>query len=428
MVRFAARGKPTSVTVSRRNVLQGAFALGAIAPTHLKAAPPETLALKRGINTWPWFALTREYPAPRTDYAWPPFEPDRPVPSRADLAALRRAGFDFVRIPVDPGPFLAAAGGQRTALVANLLGAATEAIAAGLAVVVNIQANAATHYWTPDRLYGSREAPAFASYRALVGEVAGHLGRLGPSRIALEPVNEPPQGCTSDDWQGLQIALIETARQAAPSLTLVATGGCGSMIDGLLGLDPAPLLAYAPLLFTFHFYEPYLFSHQGAPWMTEPVYKALNAVPWPASAGSLDKTLAAVRARMAQDTSTTPDSKRSAYAETERVLKVYFDAQPDRPYIDGYLGKVQSWCTGHGIAPLRVLLGEFGALGTGGQTIAAPRADRIRYIRDVRLSAESFGFPWAMWDLFSGMGVMDDVTHALDPAILDALGLTMPRD
>ena len=165
------------------------------------------------------------------------------------------------------------------------------------------------------------------------------------------------------------------------------------MIDGLLGLDPAPLLAYAPLLFTFHFYEPYLFSHQGAPWMTEPVYKALNAVPWPASAGSLDKTLAAVRARMAQDTSTTPDSKRSAYAETERVLKVYFDAQPDRPYIDGYLGKVQSWCTGHGIAPLRVLLGEFGALGTGGQTIAAPRADRIRYIRDVRLQRGELRLP-----------------------------------
>ena len=48
-------------------------------------------------------------------------------------------------------------------------------------------------------------------------------------------------------------------------------------------------------LYTFHFYEPYVFSHQGAPWMTgEPMYRYLNAVPWPSAAGSQQATLAAV--------------------------------------------------------------------------------------------------------------------------------------
>jgi hypothetical protein len=70
------------------------------------------------------------------------------------------------------------------------------------------------------------------------------------------------------------------------------------------------------------------------------------------------------------------------------------------------------------------LLGEFGALRSDSRYVAAPNADRARYIRDVRLTAESFGFPWAFWNLFDGMGMMDDATKALDPAIVAALGLS----
>ncbi|TIX00896.1 MAG: glycosyl hydrolase family 5, partial [Mesorhizobium sp.] len=185
---------------------------------------------------------------------------------------------------------------------------------------------------------------------------------------------------------------------------------------------------FEPILFTFHFYEPYLFSHQGAPWMREPVYRSLNNVPWPASAGSLEQTLASVRARMAQDTETAEDAKQAAYAETERVLKVYFDARPDRWFVDKYLAEARAWADGHGLAPERVIMGEFGALRTDARYVAAPNPDRARYIADVRQSAEAFGFPWAFWDLFDGMGMMDDSTRALDPDIIAALGLTMPAD
>ncbi|TIT44022.1 MAG: glycosyl hydrolase family 5, partial [Mesorhizobium sp.] len=183
---------------------------------------------------------------------------------------------------------------------------------------------------------------------------------------------------------------------------------------------------FEPILFTFHFYEPYLFSHQGAPWMREPVYRALNNVPWPASAGSLEQTLASVRARMADDIETSEADKQAAYVETERVLKVYFDARPDRWFIDKYIGQARDWADSHGIAPGRVIMGEFGALRTDARYVAAPNPDRARYIADVRQSAEASGFPWAFWDLFDGMGMMDDTTRALDPAMVDALGLRMP--
>ncbi|WP_136621911.1 MULTISPECIES: glycoside hydrolase family 5 protein [Mesorhizobium] len=414
---------------SRRRVLRTALstaaALGSlpIAPT-ARAAEPQ---FRRGVNAWPWFSLTREFPAPRTDYDWPPFQSQRPVPTPDDLRRLRRTGLDFIRLPVDPGPFLAADAKTRGRLLDMLDEAVTATLDAGLGIIVNVQANGATHYWNPDRMVSSTAAPAFDLYRALVGELAGRLERFQPGRVALEPVNEPAQACASNVWSQIQLSLLTAARASAATLPLVVTGGCGSMVSGLTALDPAPLAPFEPILFTFHFYEPYLFSHQGAPWMREPVYRSLNNVPWPASAGSLEKTLASVRARMAQDTETSQEAKQAAYAETERVLKVYFDAKPDRWFVDKYLAEARAWADGHGLAPERIIMGEFGALRTDARYVAAPNPDRARYIADVRQSAEAFGFPWAFWDLFDGMGMMDDSTRALDPAMIEALGLVMPE-
>lgn len=410
--------------VSRRALLAGA-GLGLFGPARARAALP---VLRRGINVWPWFSLTKEYPAPRTDYAWPPYQDQRPVPRPSDLRRLAAAGFDFIRIPVDPGPFLAFSGARRQALLDMLLGAVGQALDAGLAVVVNLQANEATHHWTSRRLVSSLEAPGFPAYRRLVAEVARGLERVGGGRVVLEPVNEPPQACGSDEWANVQLALLSDARLAAPDLPLVATGACGGMIPGLDRLDPGPILALAPVFFTIHYYEPYLFSHQGAPWMGEPVYRALNAVPWPASAGSLEATLAAVRRRMAADSVTSTEAKASAYRETERVLHQYFEARPDRPFIEHAFSQVLAFARRHGIPARSILLGEFGALRTDARHVAAPAPDRARYIRDVRLSAEAAGFPWAFWNLFDGMGLVDDTTRVFDHAIADALGVEAPDE
>ena len=408
---------------TRRQVLTGTAAC-AITATGAFAAPFQP---RRGINVWPWFSLTREFPAPRTDYAWPPLQMQRPVPRPEDLQLLRKAGFDFVRIPVDPGPFLSFADPQRRILLENLMQAVRQCLAAGLGVVVNVQANEATHYWNSAYLTPSVDAPGFENYRALVADIAAALAQVDLARVALEPVNEPAQDCASAQWPQVQMALLAAARDAAPGLTLVATGACGSMVRGLEALEPQQITIKAPLLYTFHFYEPYLFTHQGAPWMREPVYRNLNNVPWPASAGSLQDTLASVRAQMARDSSSSAAEKADAYALSERELKVYFDAGPDRRYIAGYFAKVRAWAARNHIMPSQILMGEFGVLRSDARYVAAAAPDRARYIRDVREEAEAAGFAWAFWNLFDGMGLMDDATRALDPAIVSALGLAMPK-
>ncbi|HKS61049.1 MAG TPA: glycosyl hydrolase family 5, partial [Xanthobacteraceae bacterium] len=136
------------------------------------------LRLRRGMNLWPWFSLTREFPAPRTDYDWPPFQAGRAIPVRGDLATLRSAGIDFVRLPVDPGPLLAFSGAQRERLFADILGAVELCNDEALTVIVNLHPNGATHHFNPRNLVGDVMAPLFPRYLGLVRDVAARLARL----------------------------------------------------------------------------------------------------------------------------------------------------------------------------------------------------------------------------------------------------------
>ena len=411
---------------SRRSVLAGGLAVAGTGALPVVAAP-EPLRLRRGIALWPWFSLTSEFPAPRTDYAWPPFQADRPVPSRDDLRRLAELGFDFARLPLDPGPFVAFTGARRAELLGTLSDAIDAVLATGMRVLLNVQANAATHHYTPGAFYGSEQAPLYPAYRGLIAELARLCARKGHDRVALEPVNEPPQACGAGAWNRVQAGLLTAARDAAPDLTLVATGACGSLVSGLTALDPATFTRFAPLLYTFHFYEPYLFSHQGATWLTEePYYRWLTAVPGPGAAARLPATLAAIQARMAADRAVPQAEKARDFAVIETKLREYGEADPGPAYLAQAMAPVSTWADLYGIPARHVLMGEFGALRTDSRYTASRPADRAAYLGDVRRAAERVGFAWSFWNLFDGLGLMDD-GHAIDPALVAALGLGRRR-
>ncbi len=106
---------------------------------------------------------------------------DVPCDRRRDLARLKSLGLDFVRLPLDPGPFLAATPSQRDTLFGDVMAAVRLALAQGLSVVVNPHINGATHHWNHGRLLMSADTPGFALYRALVVELAARLQRLDTS-------------------------------------------------------------------------------------------------------------------------------------------------------------------------------------------------------------------------------------------------------
>src|SRR2546423_5407038 len=159
----------------------------------------------------------------------------------------------------------------------------------------------------------------------------------------------------------------------------------------------------------------------------EPMYRYLNAVPWPSTAGSREATRTAINARLAADHSTPDPEKRAIRATIDRVLNEYFDAQPDRRLIERYFARVTAWADRHRVERNHILLGEFGALRSDDRYVAAFAPDRARYIADVRQTCEADGMPWAFWNLFDGMGLTtSDVTREFDPAITAALGLREP--
>ena len=412
-------------SLSRREVVTGIASLGASALACAPAAkaagdPAVDAGFRRGVSLWPWFALTREFPPPSRGYAWPPFERNRPLPSAEDLARLRRAGFDFVRLPVDPGPFLALTGSERSQLMMLLEAAVDAILAADLAVVVDLHPNEATHFWNGRQLLDQGPGGSFGLFTGLAVDVAAMLSDRR-ARAALELVNEPPPACTSTLWQEQQKLLLAAVRRKDAELRIVLTGACGSLPEGLVALAP-PEPRDDKLIYTFHYYRPYLFSHQGAVWMRkEAYYRYLREVPWPAAAGSRDRTMAAFRAQVDADPALSLVERAALVTTGTFKIARYFESDAGKSYVERHFAQIAAWREAHGIEAGRILLGEFGA------TKFAPPADRARYVADVRSSAEAQGFAWAFWNMFDAMGlVRDDDSHAFDASIVQALGLRAP--
>lgn len=259
---------------------------------------------------------------------------------------------------------------------------------------------------------------SFSDYSGLLVEIVQMLKTFPTEYIALELMNEPPLPCNSAKWQGQQLRLLAAVRCAAPELCVILTGACGGLLDGLISLQPAAT-AVPALVYTFHFYEPYVFSHQGARWFSsEPVLRYLRNVPWPAASGHPDNMLAATRANITDDATLSMSEKEGLIETADRVLENYYRSGMDRTFIDRRFSIVAHWANMHGIDPSHILLGEFGA------TRFSPGPDRARYLQDVRTTAEENGFGWAIWNLFDAMGIMSEGPNAeLDTDIVTALGL-----
>src|SRR5437016_13213240 len=69
----------------------------------------------RGIAVAHTLAWAQIEPA-STQFVFPPFADASRSLAREELISLRRSGFDFVRLAIDPGPFLQFKGQRRDAL------------------------------------------------------------------------------------------------------------------------------------------------------------------------------------------------------------------------------------------------------------------------------------------------------------------------
>jgi hypothetical protein len=371
---------------------------------------------RRGMGISHIMAWAPLEPAPSKSFVFPPFSYSEAAFVR-ELSALRRTGFDFVRFAVDPGPFLQGQDSRRDYLDRMLMDQIRRILASDLSVIVDFHPSDMHPDYLGEKIAAGPDTPMFEAYLRLLARAAALLDGLRSPRVALEIMNEPPP--RANVWRPMLERAYSTIRKTAPKLLLVLDGGEQGNLEGTTTLDG---FSDDPnILFLFHYYQPWQFTHQGLAGMAA---QYLTEVPYPARARPMRESIEATAATIAA-TNLTASQKLQANVTARNDLESYRASAFDRSTIAKDFDKMAGWARDHLVPAHRVILGEFGAMNNEQRGRATRQSERLRWFFDVREEAEARSFAWAAWVHSGSIGfslVERDGSAELDPAILRSLG------
>jgi len=189
--------------------------------------------------------------------------------------------------------------------------------------------------------------------------------RNEPNTVVFELLNEPHGQFDAATWNASFPQVLAVMRKTNPTRNVIIGGVRWNSRDTLKDLklpaDDKHIIA------TFHYYDPFPFTHQGASWADEPI-RSTTGIRFgkPAEIAQIDKDFAAVKA--------------------------WSDAG-GRP----------------------VFLGEFGAYDK------AAMDDRVLWTSTVARTAEKYGFAWGYWQFSSDFVLYDFRKDEFVQPILKAL-------
>ena len=337
--------------------------------------------LKRGVNLSSFYAQTREISQARLDAYM----------TVGDMRALKAAGFDHVRLSINPALLIASpkTGTLRDGPMASLDKTVGQLLDAGLNVLLDIHAE---EDWKAALTHGDDGA---SNLYAFWLNFAAHYAKSDPERVFFEILNEP----SMDDlyrWEGIQDRAVAMIRRVAPQHTIIATAAAWGHQDGLLAMEP---VRDENVIYTFHDYDPMWFTHQGATWSTTS-WAFLHGVPYPSTPQNIQPVL-----------NQEPDER--VRLEVER----YGEDQWGPARVQTEVDAIAKWAEERNV-PL--YCGEFGAF----KDHSDPKM-RAAWINDTRTALESRQIGWAMWDYDGNFGLANKTSAGIvfDPAILQALGM-----
>lgn len=415
-------------TTTRRSALAGLAVLPFLHTLRACAQTPTTRVTSEilsgaGINVhhpmgWPLME--------NGSYIWPPFVGDHYRSPPAMIASLKAAGFNWIRFQQDVGILLASDPARRRYLLDLALERTQPFLDAGFKVVYDLQTNSSNPAYGVDKIF--EDSSIFIKLIELVGEVAGAISHFPAGKVLFELINEPSLRGEAEmsKWQGMAEALHSSARQQAPELPLVLTGCNYSGFYELTRLDPAPF-RHSNVFYTFHYYEPHLFTHQGID-VPGDAAQRIQGLRWPPQKADQVRLDEEFQRHGWMSHVLEIDQTASTEHPLDRVraylLDQYFSGADGlaRPRHD--MALVAQWADRHAIPRERVILGEFGARAAGNDPTM--RASRLNYIRQVRSAAEANHFAWAYFDLRGGGNwslLADGTDDQLDKGVLQALNL-----
>jgi len=331
-----------------------------IAPTCMAAS--QWAQWNRGVNLSHWFEF-----------------PGEQAVSSEELRMIRHAGFDHVRIPVNPvllgwDPEL----GPEVREITLVRRAAEEALAAGLDVIIDLHFAEAVK----DRI--DKDARLRRQTVELWRFIADRFADLPSARIAFEVFNEPGfYSQPPETWNRYQRELVRAVRSRAADNLIIGTAYKGSLPEGFIELEP---IDDRNIAYTFHFYLPYLFTHQGVEWMRglrHGYAGDVHALPYPP---------AYIPVR----------THGSVYTKEPKALSSisrYQKQEWDQDRISGLIQPAVEWALRHRV---RLLCTEFGALEQ-----IPDAGSRRRWLKDVRTALQHREIGWTVWDFKADFGVAE---------------------
>jgi hypothetical protein len=394
------------------------------------ASEPASAQFRRGATLVEFFnfAATTGEGAART-YASPPFPRATEKLSTFDFAELRRIGFDHMRVPIDLGPMMRGDEKTRATVLAQLTTVIAELRRHELAVLVTLYPPSLQHE-LPETYLDGLTGPKFSNYFEIMMRVATALAAMHDDAIALEPMNEPQDKCRKRfgiDWTDYQQHMVERIRAVAPDMPLFLTGGCWSNIEGIVLLD-SDLVRDRRNYISVHFYYPFLFTHQAATW-TMPHMAGVAGVPYPASAGREEATLALTRERFRTVKLKDGTDRAAALRKAETEIRRYFAEQQGPSAMEQWMRRVAEWQQRQSVAADRIVFTEFGAMKQTIEGNEFDKASRVRWLYDASSMIERHGWGWNVYVLRDdpfGLYQRKGDAHP-DPALLRALRLHPPE-
>jgi endoglucanase len=229
------------------------------------------------------------------------------------------------------------------------------------------------------------EATNFERTVNLWVRIAERYRNTDPERVFFELKNEP-HDITAEAWRWQAEQLIKYVREIAPKHTLIVGfhdwNGRKAMIESKPFADPN-------IIYTFHFYDPFLFTHQGATWAGVGGIEDISGLPFPATPDLKIKT---------------PEKARGQWTET--LIRNYrADSKPEKILKD--LQAAKDWSVKHKVP---IFLGEFGAFTRG-----ASLEDRCRYAETLYSALKKLEIPHAWWEWDGGFNMFEpDSTEIAD--------------
>ena len=302
---------------------------------------------------------------------------------------IREAGFDTVRVPIRWSAHAAETPPYSVDedFFVRIDEVIAQALGRGLNVVINMH-----HY---DALF---EAPDDHADRfvAIWEQIATRYAPQ-PRSLYFEFLNEPHGNLDAGRWNRLFARTLEAVRAIDPYHTVIVDTANWGNLSGLRFLI-LPEGAFN-IIATFHYYDPFLFTHQGAEWVG-PEYGTLG-VTWPGPPETPVEPNPEARE---------VDWVRQWFRRYNGVVSKYNPAAPLG--IEQAFDDVVAWRESRGVP---VWLGEFGAYSN------ADMASRVRWTAFIREQAEARDIPWAYWEFGAGFGIYDREADAWREPLLEAL-------